>query len=127
MHPVRRQINRHAITLRRDATEAERQLWSALRNRQLDGVKFRRQVTLGPYIVDFLCVDAALVVEVDGGQHSEEVDASRSAWLTAQGYQILRFWNHEVLTNLDGVVEAIAVDLKKKTLTQPSPAKAGEG
>ena len=68
-----------------------------------------------------------LVVELDGSQHNEAIDARRSTWLVAQGYRILRFWNHEVLTNLDGVAETIAPNLKKKTLTQPSPVKTGEG
>jgi adenine-specific DNA-methyltransferase len=91
------------------------------------GAKFRRQATLGRYVVDFLCIEAKLIVELDGGQHNRETDASRTAWLVAEGYRILRFWNHDVVENLEGVIASIADHLQKKTLTQPSPAKAGEG
>jgi very-short-patch-repair endonuclease len=127
MPPVRRQISPHAGRLRRDATDAEQRLWMALRNRQIADAKFRRQATLGRYVVDFLCAETNLVVEVDGGQHTPAADAARSSWLQAQGYVILRFWNNDVLENLEGVVAVIEAALQKKTLTQPSPAKAGEG
>ncbi|WBO22872.1 endonuclease domain-containing protein [Sphingomonas abietis] len=128
MGPVRRQISGHAARLRRDATDCEQRLWRVLRNRGLSGMKFRRQATLGHYIVDFLCIEARLVVELDGGQHRPEADARRTRWIEAEGYRVLRFWNGDVVENLDGVVDAILNDIeKKKTLTQPSPAKAGEG
>jgi very-short-patch-repair endonuclease len=127
MYPVRRQISPHAGRLRRDATEVEKRLWSVLRDRQLGGAKFRRQATLGRFVVDFLCIEARLIIELDGGQHSDEVDAGRTAWLESNGYRVLRFWNSAVLENLDGVVRAISAPLPQKTLTQPSPAKAGEG
>jgi very-short-patch-repair endonuclease len=91
--------------LRRADTEAEARLWNALRDRRLGGWKWRRQVLAGPFILDFLCVEAALVVEVDGGQHSERADddARRSAWLARRGLRVVRFWNSDVLTNRDGV------------------------
>ena len=109
-------------------TDAERMLWSILRNRQLDGFKFRRQATIDPFVVDFLCVEAALAVELDGGQHDEDRDHRRTAYLEARGLHILRFWNHDVVENIEGVADAIRSALsKKKPLTQPSPAKAGEG
>lgn len=108
-------------------TDAERMLWAVLRNRQLDGAKFRRQATIGPYVVDFLCIEASLVIELDGGQHDETRDGRRTEFLEARGLAVTRFWNHEVIENLDGVAEAIRLALLKKTLTQPSPAKAGEG
>jgi len=108
MFPVRRQISPHAARLRRDMTEAERLVWDRLRNRQLSGFKFRRQVTIGPFVVDFLCPEAKLIVEIDGGQHSVDKDAARSAYLEGQGYRIFRFWNHEVMSNLEGVLQAIA-------------------
>ena len=129
MHPVRRQISPHAARLRREATNVERRLWDNIRNRQLNGFKFRRQASLGPFIVDFLCIEARLIVELDGGQHSAERDASRTLWLEGEGYHILRFWNHDVADNMDGVLEGIiaALTASRKTLTQPSPAKAGEG
>lgn len=109
-------------------TDAERMLWSILRNRQLDGFKFRRQATIDPFVVDFLCVEAALAVELDGGQHDEDRYRRRTVYLEARGLHILRFWNHDVVENIEGVPDAIRSALsKKKTLTQPSPAKAGEG
>ena len=107
MYPVRRQVSRHAAALRREATDAERLLWSVLRNRHLGGYKFRFQSSIGPYVVDFLCVEAMLVVEVDGSQHNEGVDAERTGFLEGRGYRVLRFWNTEVLQNLDGVAEVI--------------------
>jgi very-short-patch-repair endonuclease len=111
MYPVRRQISPHAARLRRDATEVERQLWAVLRNRQLDGFKFRFQSSVGPYVADFLCVEAKLIVELDGGQHSEERDAARTRFLEQHGYRVLRFWNNEVVESLEGVVMAIKAAL----------------
>jgi very-short-patch-repair endonuclease len=99
-----------AKELRRNPTEAERKLWRYLRLRQVGGYKFRRQQPLGPYIVDFVSLEKRLIVEVDGGQHSEQVDydAERSAWLEAQGFRVLRFWDNEVLRSIDVVKEVIA-------------------
>jgi len=89
-------------------TEAERRLWRGLRMRQMAGFKFRRQVPLGPYIVDFVCLEARLVIEVDGGQHAgSEHDRVRDAWLEAQGFRMLRFWNSEVLGQTHDVLERI--------------------
>ena len=129
MHPVRRQISPHASRLRRDMTDVERAIWAALRNRQLEGFKFRRQATVGPFVVDFLCVEVALVIELDGGQHSEEADRGRTEFLEGRGLRVMRFWNSDVVDNFDGVIEAIRMALlqKKKTLTQPSPARSGRG
>ena len=103
--------------LRRNATDAEALLWSKLRNRQLGGAKFRRQVIIAPYIADFICFDARLIVEVDGGQHSTEADSPRTAFLETQGFKVIRFWNHEVLGNIDGVLATIAMHLP------PHPAR----
>ena len=100
-------MKNRARDLRRNATDAEALLWSKLRNRQLCSAKFRRQVVIAPYIADFICFDARLIIEVDGGQHSEETDASRTAFLETQGFKVIRFWNHEVLTNIEGVLETI--------------------
>ncbi len=98
-----------ARDLRQQMTDAERFLWSRLRRRFL-GAKFRRQVPLGPYIVDFACLRSHLVVEVDGGQHLESTaDAARDRWLVENGFRVLRFWNHEFLQNLDGVLARIAM------------------
>jgi len=107
MYPVRRQISPHAARLRSEATDAERRLWSALRNRQIEGCKFRFQASICPFVADFLCVEKMLIVEVDGGQHDEEVDRGRTGFLQARGYRVLRFWNNDVLENLEGVVAVI--------------------
>jgi very-short-patch-repair endonuclease len=94
--------------LRRNATDAENRLWYVLRNRGLGGWKFVRQSPVGPYIADFACREAALIVELDGGQHADNTrDERRTAYLNAQGYGVLRFWNNEVLQNRDGVRWAI--------------------
>ncbi|WP_235955029.1 endonuclease domain-containing protein [Sphingobium psychrophilum] len=107
--------------MRRDATDVEHKLWTVLRNRQLEGFKFRRQASIGPFIVDFLCVETMLIIELDGGQHSEEKDAARTLSLKARGYSILRIWNHEVLANFDGVVEAIRLASTKQARPSPNP------
>ncbi len=99
-----------ARQLRRCLTDAESRLWSHLRARQLRGVKFRRQQPLGPYIVDFCSLDPKLVIEIDGGQHAEEIerDAIRTTALEQMGYRVIRFWNNEVLQNIEGVCQRIA-------------------
>jgi very-short-patch-repair endonuclease len=107
--PVRR-----ARALRRAATEAEMRLWSVLRNRGV-GAKFRRQVPLGPFVADFACASARLVIELDGGQHAESVrDARRDAWLAAEGWTVVRYWNSDVMTNLDGVLADILRRLQER-------------
>jgi very-short-patch-repair endonuclease len=93
-------------------TEAEHRLWRELRGRSL-GAKFRRQVPVGSYIADFACLPKKLLVEVDGGQHLDNAwDAIRDAWLRSQGFRILRFWDHEVFRNVEGVLEVITEALK---------------
>ena len=93
-------------------------LWNMLRGRQLNGHKFVRQLAIGPYFADFACREAALIVEVDGGQHAESAhDAKRTAYLNAEGYSVLRFWNNEILGNADGVWLALASTLA----LNPSP------
>jgi adenine-specific DNA-methyltransferase len=95
--------------LRRKQTDAEKALWIKLRNKQLGGVKFRRQQPIGPYIVDFTSLERKLVIENNGGQHNEEKmrekDEERTRWLKERGYQVLRFWDNEVLMNMKGVLE----------------------
>ncbi|OGB90346.1 MAG: hypothetical protein A3H39_09345 [candidate division NC10 bacterium RIFCSPLOWO2_02_FULL_66_22] len=95
--------------LRKNPTEAERSLWKHLRLRQLEGEKLRRQQPLGRYVVDFVCLEKRLIVELDGGQHAEQVasDAERTAWLESQGFRVVRFWNHHVLNDIEAVKEAI--------------------
>jgi very-short-patch-repair endonuclease len=93
-----------AKALRRNSTEAEKKLWDMLRDRRLEGWKFRRQVPLGSYVVDFYCSKAKLIVEADGGQHAESAsDEIRTAWLTKNGYRVKRYWNNDILANPDGV------------------------
>jgi very-short-patch-repair endonuclease len=112
-----------ARQLRRTATDVERLLWRRLRFWQVDGYKFRRQQPLANYIVDFVCLQKRLIIEVDGGQHAQEVnhDAERDAWLRAQGLTILRFWNNDVLKNIDGVMEMIVKSLQSTPYLNPSP------
>jgi very-short-patch-repair endonuclease len=101
-HPTAR-----ARRLRRNCTDAERALWSRLRDRTF-GVKWRRQAPIGPYITDFASHQARIVVEVDGAQHAEQVsDLARDDWLTVQGYRVLRFWNDDVLLRIEDVLDAI--------------------
>ena len=121
MPPVRRQISPYAARLRREMTDVERKLWSSLRNRQLNGYKFRCQATIGPFVADFLCVEAALIVELDGGQHSEATDASRTAFLVKRGYRIIRFWNNDVIESFDGVLQIVAATLAEQKERRPSP------
>jgi len=111
-----------ARALRTQMTDAERKLWLALRGRRFAGVKFRRQAAVGPFIADFICFDARLVIEVDGGQHAESVsDERRDAWFTRNGFRILRFWNNDVLLNTEGVLTTI-VDALAPVTPEPNQA-----
>lgn len=108
-----------ARSLRENSTDAERRLWSRLRDRQLHGHKFVRQLPIGSFIADFACRERDLIVELDGGQHAAAQldDIRRTAVLAEHGYRVIRFWNNDVLTNLDGVLQIIADRLEKA----PSP------
>jgi very-short-patch-repair endonuclease len=100
-------------------TKAEGRIWSRLRAHRFQGYSFRRQLPIGPYIADFVCLDARLIVEIDGGQHASTEaarDKKRDAWLRSQGFAILRYWNNDVLAKLNGVLEDIAA-----TLSQAAP------
>jgi very-short-patch-repair endonuclease len=98
----------NARRLRKDLTDAERKLWSLLRNRKLGGWKFRRQVPVGPYVADFLCIEARLIIEADGGQHAgSSADAARDAWFRHQGFTIARYWNSDILNNPEGVLASL--------------------
>jgi len=112
-----------ARKLRRNATQAERKLWYLLRDRRLGGIKFRRQHPRGPYTLDFYCAEAALVIEVDGGQHAERIDqdARRTAYLEAEGLHVLRFWNNEVLLQPETCFELILQAVTERTTNRPSP------
>ncbi|MDP2297487.1 MAG: DUF559 domain-containing protein [Pseudolabrys sp.] len=109
---VTRTMRSRARSLRRDSTDAERRIWSALRAHRLDGAGFRRQKPIGPYVVDFICETSRLIIELDGGQHFEAEnqrrDARRDAFLSDKGYRVLRFNNHDVMVNKEGVLETIA-------------------
>jgi len=102
-------INPFVKSLRRHATDAERLLWFHLRDRRFFNYKFRRQVPIGSYVVDFLCVEKRLVIELDGGQHAERVeyDEKRTAYLQGHKLQVVRFWNNDVLKNVNGVLLVI--------------------
>ena len=128
MPPVRRQISKHAAPLRRNMTDVEKALWAELRSRRLGGLKFKRQWTIGRYVADFCCLERRLIVEADGGQHSEERDAARTAFLQSEGYRVLRFWNNEVIENMDGVLQRIVSEACGAEDPHPSPLPlAGEG
>ncbi|MEE9327212.1 MAG: endonuclease domain-containing protein [Cocleimonas sp.] len=100
--------------LRRDQTDAEKELWKLLRGKKLSGHKFRRQHPFPPYIVDFVCLKSKLIIEVDGSQHAEAVDYDnkRTVYLESQGFTVIRFWNNEIMTNKEGVYEVISKHLK---------------
>jgi len=105
--------------MRRIATDAERRLWLLLRDRSLDGIKFRRQVPFGPYVLDFVCFERRLVVEVDGGQHGDsQSDKTRTARLRAEQFQVVRYWNNDVLKDPEGVLTTYWRDSKR---SNPSP------
>jgi very-short-patch-repair endonuclease len=116
-----------ARRLRHNQTDAERALWFHLRDRRLNGLKFRRQMPLGSYVVDFCCESVRLIVELDGGQHAlrELEDAARTVALEAFGYAVLRFWNNDVLNNIDGVLETIVATANQEP-PHPNPLPTGE-
>jgi very-short-patch-repair endonuclease len=129
-----RPLTRVARELRSRMTDAERKLWFALKDRRFAACKFRRQVPVRPYIADFLCFELRLIVEVDGGQHAESVrDIERDNWLAQNEFRVLRFWNNDVLQNLEGVLTCLAEQVDRTPHpssrfreTPPSPAR-GEG
>ena len=120
-----------AKELRKNLTNAELKLWKHLRSRQMGERKFRRQHPVGPYIVDFACLDKSLIVEVDGGQHGEQAayDFKRTAWLESQGFRVLRLWNNEVLEDVEIVLDLIVRALEKCGEYNPhlDPPPAGGG
>jgi very-short-patch-repair endonuclease len=113
---------KRAKSMRRELTNAEKLFWWEVKDRRLEGHKFRRQHPIGPYIADFACIEGKLVVEVDGGQHADAVtyDQQRDSYLQAQGFRVLRFWNADVLTNMEGVIDAVLSVLNGAT-GSPSP------
>ena len=109
-----------ARTMRQDAMDSEKRLWKHLKGKQLEGYKFRRQVTMGPYIVDFLCHEARLIIEVDGEQHYHQAayDMQRTKYLEKCGFYVLRYWNIEVLTKTEDILQDIAGYLGRKSVTR---------
>ena len=137
MHKNPPHIQQYAQALRQTGTDAERWLWQRLRRRQLLGQKFRRQVPIGQYIVDFLCCEQMLVVEIDGAQHRQQemYDRARTEFLEGKGYRVIRYWNNEVLQQgeavLESIVQALAAGNGRGALLEgspltPTPLPAGE-
>jgi len=122
----------HALAkrLRRDQTDAERAFWFRVRDRRLDGWKFKRQMPIDRYVVDFCCPDARLIIELDGGQHdaNAQADEARTRVLSSMGYLVLRFWNNDVLANTDGVLETVldTLDRHRSSPPHPGPLPSGE-
>jgi very-short-patch-repair endonuclease len=129
-----RSLTKAARKLRSQMTDAETKLWFALRDRRFQSFKFRRQVPIGPYVADFLSFGSRVIVEVDGGQHADSgSDEKRDRWLAENDFRVMRFWNNDVLANLEGVLTALATELERTPhptsrlrSTSPSPAR-GEG
>jgi very-short-patch-repair endonuclease len=113
-----------AKRLRHEMTDAERLLWNEVRAHRFAGLKFKRQEPLGLYVVDFVCYEAKLIVELDGGQHAsqKEADEERTRWLASRGFRVVRFWNNDVLTNIAGVMR----EIEKEINTTSPPLPRGE-
>ena len=108
------QIKARSRKLRNKQTIAEQKLWRSLRNKQINGNKFRRQFVIGNYIVDFICLNKRLSIEIDGGQHMDNAayDLKRDKWLKSQNFKVLRFWNNQIMNEMDAVLEVISESLK---------------
>ena len=118
---MKERLLKFAKRMRHQPTNAETLIWTALRGARLQGFKFKRQQPIGPYIVDFVCFEHTLIIEIDGGQHGDEVsaDQARSNWLQAQGFTVLRFWNNEVIERKGDVMESIIRALREYPSPQP--------
>jgi very-short-patch-repair endonuclease len=125
----RHSLQEYAIELRNNGTDVERNLWRRLRNSQLEGVKFRRQQPIEAYIVDFVSFEKRIVIELDGGQHAEniEYDEQRNACLRANVFVVLRFWNNHVIENIEGVLEVIRQRCLQELPPPPAPLPQGAG
>ncbi|MDX1803856.1 MAG: endonuclease domain-containing protein [Alcanivorax sp.] len=123
---VPRFLTKRARDLRSRQTEAEKKLWYYLRAGRFMGIKFKRQSPIGNYIVDFVSPSHCLIIELDGGQHEEqrECDQIRDAWLRNQGYEVVRFWNHQVLTETQAVLESIRQQIQQLSALSPDPSPA---
>ena len=118
---MKERLIKFAKAMRHQPTNAEAIIWAALRGARLQGFKFKRQQPIGTYIVDFVCFECELVVEIDGGQHADDVSADqlRSKWLQSQGFRVLRFWNNEVIERKNDVLESIIRALREYPSPQP--------
>ena len=118
---MKERLLKFAKGMRHQPTKAEAVIWTALRGARLQGFKFKRQQPIGVYIVDFVCFEHSLIIEIDGGQHGDEVpkDQARSNWLQDQGFTVLRFWNNEVIERKDDVLESIIRALREYPSPQP--------
>jgi very-short-patch-repair endonuclease len=121
-----------AKKLRKNSIDAERLLWKYLRSKTIEGLKFRRQQPIENYIVDFVCFEKKIVIELDGGQHAveKEKDTERDGWLESQGFKVLRFWNNDVLMNIQGVLKMVKTNCLRQTITtspSPNPSRLGRG
>ncbi|RYM11771.1 endonuclease domain-containing protein [Sphingobium cupriresistens] len=114
-----------ARALRNNATGVERALWHVISARKISGIRFNRQVPIGQFICDFVARSIGLVIEVDGGQHNDEVDAERTRYIEAQGFRMIRFWNNDVLGNIEGVIEEIERVIAN--MPSPDPCRKREG
>ena len=123
-------LKEHRRALRRDQTDAEKTLWSKLRNKQFHGLKFFRKYSIGPYILDCYCPEKRLAVELDGGQHNlpdvREYDAERTSFLNSHGVTVVRFWNNEVLREIDGVFDQLAIIVASNPSRPPLTSRGGE-
>jgi len=121
-------LTNKAKQLRKDATDTENILWNHLKAKRLNGLKFRRQQPIGKYIVDFVCLEKKIVVELDGGQHFDQIerDKKRDQWLKEQGYNVIRFWNHEFLENQTEALELIVNCCQGHPTPNPFPSREGE-
>lgn len=126
--PISKLLSR-ARALRRDQTEVEAKLWACLRDRQIGGFKWKRQVPVGPFVADFACAEARLIVELDGGQHSldPEKDARRTHYLEGEGYAVIRFWNYEVNDDLDAVCTNILAECQRRRRDALAQVSGGIG
>jgi very-short-patch-repair endonuclease len=118
--PSATELLARAKAMRAAPTDAERHLWQILRGKRLSGYKFKRQQRIGTFIADFVCFGGRLIIEADGGQHSQDADGRRDAYLAGQGFRILRFWNNDILNNEEGVAQSI-LDALSTPLPNPSP------
>jgi len=118
---MKERLIKFAKSMRRQPTNAEAIIWATLRGARMQGFKFKRQQPIGAYIVDFVCFECGLVVEIDGGQHADDVSADqyRTQWLQSQGFRVLRFWNNEVIERRDDVLESIIRALREYPSPQP--------